>query len=219
MSQPYRNVLKNGLVVVSTDPSHAHQLEHLQDLCFPSLAPEQRFRAPHYLRHLELFPDGQFVVLDGDLVVGMTSTIRLDFDFDHLDHTFDDIIQGGWLTSHQPMGAWLYGADIGTHPDHRRRGIARALYAARHSTVRRLGLRGQVTVGMLAGFAAVKDRMTIDAYYEAVRSGTMTDPTVSAQRKVGFQMRALVRDYLHDPICDDCGACLVLEAAVDVAAQ
>src|SRR5687768_11082344 len=129
----YRRELPGGLVVVSTRDEHAEQLEELQNICFPTLAPEQRFKAPHYRKHIELFPEGQFAVLDGDVldggrVVGMTSTIRLDFDFEHPGHDFDDIIQGGWMTSHQPGGAWLYGADIGTHPEYRRRGIAKALY-------------------------------------------------------------------------------------------
>src|SRR4029078_8391827 len=83
------------------------------------------------LKHRDLFPDGQFVALDGDTVVGATTTLRLDFDFAHIDHTFADIIQGGWLTSHEPKGAWLYGADIGVDPRVRGRGIATALYAAR----------------------------------------------------------------------------------------
>ncbi len=64
-------------------------------------------------------------MLDGDRVVGATSTIRLHFDFEHVDHTFAEIIQGGWLTSHEPTGDWLYGADIGVHPDYRGRGLAR----------------------------------------------------------------------------------------------
>lgn len=212
----YRREIPGGLVVASTARRHASQLQDLQDLCFPTLAVEQRFRAPHYFKHLELFPEGQFVVLDGEQVVGMTSTVRLDFDFEHPGHDFDDIIQGGWLTSHQPHGAWLYGADIGTHPQHRRRGIARALYVARHDTVRALGLKGQVTVGMLAGYAGVKDRMSIREYYDAVRAGRANDPTVSAQMAVGFEVRGLMTDYLDDPVCDNSGACLVLDAARSV---
>ena len=211
--------MPGGLVVASTTAMYAEQLSHLQDLCFPTLDPEQRFRAPHYLKHIELFPEGQFVVLDGEKVVGMTSTVRLDFDFDHPGHTFDDIIQGGWLTSHQPAGAWLYGADIGTHPEYRRRGIAKALYAARHETVRSLGLKGQVTVGMLAGYAKVREQMNIRDYYEAVRIGKMNDPTVSAQMAVGFEVRGLMTGYLKDPVCDDSGACLVLDAARSVKAE
>ncbi len=205
-----------GLAVGPTRPEHAVQLEELQRVVFPTLAPEERFRAPHYLRHLELFPEGQLCVVDrrpgpgGERVVGMTSTIRLDFDFDHPGHTFADVIQGGWLTSHQPDGRWLYGADLGTHPDYRGRGVARALYAARHEVVRRLGLLGQLTVGMPSGYGAVKDAMTAAQYYDEVVRGVRRDPTLSAQLRIGFTPRGLIPGYIRDPVCDGYGVVLVL---------
>ena len=94
----YYRRLPDGLVVMHTRPEHASQLEELQRICFPTLDPNERFKAAHYRKHLELFPDGQFVALDGDRVAGATTTLRLHFDFDHVNHTFADIIQGGWLT-------------------------------------------------------------------------------------------------------------------------
>lgn len=212
----YKRVLDSGVRIASTRPEHAPQLEELQEIVFPSLAPEERFRAPHYLKHIELFPEGQFVAMHGERVVGMTSSIRLHFDFDHIDHTFADIIQGGWLTAHEPDGEWLYGADIGTHPDYRRRGIARGLYAARHHTVRALGLKGQVTVGMMSGYGAVKARMSAEEYYQKLCAGDIADPTVSAQMRVGFEPRALVPGYVNDPVCDNYGILIVLDAGKDI---
>jgi GNAT superfamily N-acetyltransferase len=202
--------------VERTEKRHVAQLGELQKIVFPTLAPEQRFEARHYLRHIELFPEGQFCVVDGDRVVGMTSTIRMNFDFDHPDHTFADVIQGGWLTSHDPQGRWLYGADIGVHPEYRRRGIARMLYKARHETVRALGLEGQVTVGMPSGYGAVKDQLTAQQYYDELVAGTRVDPTISAQRRLGFQLRSLVADYIDDPVCDRYGIVLVLPADREV---
>ena len=210
------------LVVLRTGPEHVAQLEELQRVVFPTLTPDERFEARHYLRHIELFPDGQFCVVDGDRVVGMTSTVRMDFDFAHPDHTFADVIQGGWLTSHQPDGRWLYGADLGVHPDYRRRGIARALYATRHATVRALGLAGQVTVGMPSGYQAAAHAMksggatapglTGEAYYAELASGVREDPTISAQLRIGFQIRQLIPRYINDPICGGYGVVLVLPA-------
>lgn len=209
--------LSNGIRICSTRPEHAPGLEKLQILCFPTLEDEERFKRAHYLKHIELFPEGQFVALDGAEVVGMTSTIRLDFDFEHTDHTFADVIQGGWLTSHQPEGRWLYGADIGTHPDYRGRGIARGLYSARQDTVKRLGLEGQVTVGMLRGYGALKQEMSAEAYYQELLRGERNDPTISAQMKIGFEPRGLIPGYLNDPVCDNYGVLLVLSADKDVA--
>ncbi|HJS73241.1 MAG TPA: GNAT family N-acetyltransferase [Vicinamibacteria bacterium] len=211
-----QKLLSSGIRVASTRPEHAEALEELQLLCFPTLDDSERFKAAHYRKHVELFPEGQFVALDRDKVVGMTSTIRQHFDFTHVEHKFADVIQGGWLTSHEPDGDWLYGADIGTHPAYRRRGIARGLYAARHGTVRALGLEGQVTVGMLRGYGALKGEMSASEYYDSLLRGERKDPTISAQMSIGFEPRGLLADYLNDPVCDHYGVLLVLAAERDV---
>jgi len=213
----YYRRLSDGLVVMHTRPEHAPQLEELQRRCFPTLDDAERFKAAHYRKHIELFSDGQFVALDAGRVVGATTTLRLHFDFDHVDHTFADIIQGGWLTSHQPEGEWLYGADVGVDPAYRGRGIARTLYAARQEVVWRLGLNGQVTAAMISGYGDVKDRMTAEAYYQGVVAGRIEDPTLSMQLGLGFEPRALLANYLNDPVCDNYSVLIVLGADREVA--
>ena len=208
--------LPNSLVIARARPEHADELEDLQRVVFPTLADAERFKAAHYLKHLELFPEGQWVGLDGKRVVAATATLRLHFDFDDRTHTFADIIQGGWLTSHQADGDWLYGADIGVHPDYRGKGLAQALYAARQEVVWALGLKGQVTAGMMSGFGAVKHRMSAEAYYEGLVAGRINDPTLSMQQRIGFEFRALLKNYLTDPICDNYSVLIVLDAAKDV---
>jgi 4-aminobutyrate aminotransferase/(S)-3-amino-2-methylpropionate transaminase len=212
----YYRKLPDGLVVLQSRPEHAPELEELQRVCFPTLADAERFKAPHYLKHLELFPDGQFVALDGARVVGATTTLRLHFDFDHVDHTFAEVIRGGWLTSHEPDGDWLYGADIGVHPDYRGRGLATALYAARQETVWRFGLRGQVTAGMIRDYGAVKGQMSAHDYVRRVVEGSIRDSTLSMQLGVGFEPRTLLENYLHDPASDNYSVLLVLPADKDV---
>ena len=212
----YFRALKGGLTLLNTQPEHCEQLEQLQTACFPTLDDEQRFKAKHYRKHIELFPAGQFVVLDGDRVVGATTTLRLNFDLEHVDHTFDEIIAGGWLTTHQPNGVWLYGADIGTHPDYRGRGIAGALYAARQELVWRLGLKGQVTAGMIPGYDAHRATLSVKEYYDRVVSGNLFDPTLSVQMKTGFEPRGLLANYLNDPVCDNYSVLLVLLSEKDV---
>jgi 4-aminobutyrate aminotransferase/(S)-3-amino-2-methylpropionate transaminase len=213
----YYRRLDDRLAVMHARPEHAEQLEALQITCFPTLADDERFKARHYRKHQELFDEGQFVVVDGDRVVGATATIRLHFDFAHVTHTFGEIIQGGWLTSHEPDGDWLYGADVGVDPAYRGRGLATALYAARQEVVWRLGLRGQVTGGMLQGYGAVKHQMSIEDYYAGVVAGRIKDATLSMQLGVGFEPRGLLKNYLNDPVSDNASALIVLDAAKDVA--
>jgi hypothetical protein len=41
-----------GLAVYRTAPEHADGLEELQRIVFPTLAPEERFLAEHYRKHI-----------------------------------------------------------------------------------------------------------------------------------------------------------------------
>jgi 4-aminobutyrate aminotransferase / (S)-3-amino-2-methylpropionate transaminase / 5-aminovalerate transaminase len=208
----YYRKLADGLVITQARPEHAAQLEELQRICFPTLADDQRFKQTHFLKHMELFDEGQFVALDGDMVVGATATVRLNFDLNHIDHTFADIIQGGWLTSHQPDGVWLYGADLSVRPEYRGRGLGTALYAARQEVVWRLKLKGQVTAGMISGYGALKETMPAEQYYEGVLAGRIRDPTLSVQMNIGFEPRGLLANYLNDPVCDNYSVLLVLDS-------
>jgi GNAT superfamily N-acetyltransferase len=260
--------LGGGLVVCRTGPEHAEGLEELQRVAFPTLADQERFKARHYLHHIQIFPEGQFCAIDQATptgrspperdtgsqgpparlragskvapwvtgqVVGMTTTLRLDFEPPpatqseiwypsvrgdpggaHPAHTFAEIFGEGWVPLHQPDGRWLYGADVGTHPAYRRRGIARALYSARHDTVHRLGLAGQVTVGSPSGYGALADRLPIETYYIELLAGARTDPTISAQMRIGFEPRGIIPSYLSDPACAGYGILLVLPADREV---
>ncbi len=197
-------------------PKYVVQLEALQRSVFPTLANEERFRTEHYLRHLEVFPAGQFVLTADGHVVGMTTTMRCDFDLDHVHHTFSETFAGGWLSNHQPDGEWLYGLDMGIDPAYRGRGGARLLYRARQSLVRELGLRGQLTVGMMNGYGAVSDRLSGEAYYRQWLEGGREDPTLTPQRRIGFEPLALIPRYLHDPGCGNFGVLLRLDAGKEV---
>lgn len=90
-------IIQEDFMLEAMKPHHAHQLEELQRLVFPTLAEEELILARHYLRHLELFAQGQFVITYHEQVVGATTTMRSDFDFDHYHHTFNETIAGGGL--------------------------------------------------------------------------------------------------------------------------
>jgi GNAT superfamily N-acetyltransferase len=207
----YYKEIGNGLVVRHMQKEDAPALEILQIIVFPALNEDELILAVHYRRHLEVFPEGQFVITDNDKVIGMTTTMRSNFNFSNHHHTFKETIAGGWLTNHQPDGEWLYGLDVGVHPAYRGKGLARHLYRARHEIAKEFGLRGQVTVGMMNGYGTVSDKISGEKYYEELLAGKRTDPTITPQMKVGFQPIALIGDYLNDPTCGNYGVLLKID--------
>jgi GNAT superfamily N-acetyltransferase len=209
--QKYHKEIGGNLVVRHMRHEDAPELELLQIIVFPTLSDDELIRAKHYLRHLQLFPEGQFVITDNGKVIGMTTTMRSTFDFNHYHHTFMETIAGGWLTNHNPDGDWLYGLDVGVHPAYRGKGLARHLYRARHAVAKQLGLRGQVTVGMMNGYGAVSNEISGEEYYKQLLEGKRTDPTLTPQMKVGFEPIALVPDYLNDPACGNYGVLIKID--------
>ena len=203
-------------IIRNMQAKDAAALEALQRIVFPTLADEERFHALQYLRHLAVFPAGQFVIEESGVVVGMTTTMRMDFDFEHYRHNFEELFAGGWLDRHEPDGAWLYGLDIGIHPDWRGRGLARLLYRARQQIVRTLGLMGQLTAGMMNGYGAVAGELSGEGYYREWLEGKRQDPTLTPQRRIGFRPLALLPDYLHDPGCGNYGVLLRMDADQEV---
>ena len=190
------------IVIANTQADLIPQLEELQIVCYPTLADSSRFKAPHFESHLRIFPEGQWVALNGERVVGMSAGFLYTFDFDHPHHTFDEIIDYGFFTRHDPRGQHFYGADVSVHPDYRGRGIGRRLYDARKELVQLRGLRGIVTGAMIPGFARYKTSMEAHLYVSRVVAGEIFDPTLSVQLRQGFRVRGLLPKYLPGSATD-----------------
>jgi ribosomal protein S18 acetylase RimI-like enzyme len=206
---PYYQQLQPGMAVQQMQPQHAEQLGALQQIVFPTLAADEWIRAEQFLHHLQIFPEGQFVVTHNSQVVGMTSCMRANFSTEQ--HTFKEISAGGWFSNHDPSGDWLYGLDMGVHPEYRGQGLARHLYRARHQVAKTLGLKGQFTVGMMNGYGVVADIISAEQYFEELKQGKRTDPTISAQMRIGFEPVSLVPNYLSDPTCANYGVLIKID--------
>ena len=153
-----------GYEVVRTEADMAPALAALQAACFPTLSASERMRPEHFRKHVEVFPEGQLAVVDASgRPVASSTDFRTRIDFAHFQHRYMDAVADNWLTRHDPAGDWMYGADIGVHPDHRGRGLSTLLYDARHALVRRLGLRGHVEGAMPKGYGAVAGTTEVGA--------------------------------------------------------
>ena len=192
-------------------PRFARALEQLQRDCFPTLGESELMLEAHFLNHCRLFPEGNFVALCGERVIGLGSGFLTDFDFAQAQHSFNEIIDGGFYSHHDPDGDWYYGGDLSVHPDYRRRGVGSRLYKARKGIVKRLNRRGIVAGGLIPGFADYKGRMSPDEYVEQVVAGAIVDSTLSFQLGRGFEVRGLLENYIHDEASDNWATLIVWE--------
>lgn len=197
--------------IINVKPQYAAALAQLQRDCFPTLGDDELMTEEHFLSHCRIFSEGEFIALDGEQVVGLGSGFFIHFDFDHADHTFQDIIASGFYTNHNPDGDWYYGADISVHPDWRGHGIGKMLYHARKNLVQRYNKKGIVAGGLIPDFADHKAHLSPQVYVDRVVGGELFDSTLSFQLKNGFVVRGLLENYIEDEASDNWSTLIVWE--------
>ena len=99
------------------------------------------------------FPQGQFVAIFEDQIVGYCAASRIDEALVMAHHDWETITGNGFGSRHDPTGDWLYGFELAV--DARQRGlrIGKRLYDARRALVEDLELKGIVFAGRMPGYA------------------------------------------------------------------
>lgn len=195
-------------VLRNATPDDVMQMEAIQEACFPTLAAHEKLKAKHYLNHINIFKEGQWVVAEGEKIVASSSTLRIFFP--EVQHNFLEVTDNLWIThTHMPDGDWLYQFDIGVLAAYRGLGIAKSLYFAQQEWVKGRGMKGQVLVGMTIGYEKYQHLFSIADYCEKLKNYQLNDPTVTPQRKAGFQWVQPVFNYLNDPTAGNCGIFMI----------
>ncbi|WP_043483314.1 GNAT family N-acetyltransferase [Geothrix fermentans] len=180
-------------------PEDVGEIRNLMARVYPAPhGPEAIWSAENLRRHLMAFPEGQMVVEAGEHLVGTATAQRVSLAAALAPHTWSGITGHGSLSTHDPAGEALYGVNIAVDPAWQGRGIGRMLYEARVDLARRLGCRAFVAGARIPGYCHHAAAMSPEAYVEAVVAGRLSDPTLSKQLQVGFQVRGVLRDYAHD---------------------
>jgi ribosomal protein S18 acetylase RimI-like enzyme len=188
------------LIIRNTRLDDIEKIVKLQQDSFPILARYDNIWHPEELKsHLQIFPLGQFVVVEEDgEVVGSASTLIVTLNPEYAEHTWKGITSDGIFTDHNPNGDSLYGADISTHPKFRHEGIGSMLYGARKELVLRLGLRRMISGGRLFNYQDYADKMSAFEYANKVINGELHDPVLSFELDNGFKFIKVLPEYLDD---------------------
>lgn len=206
-----------GFVFMNTKPWHAggvssliRQVYGLRD----SESCDDCFSEDDVLTHIKRFPLGQFIGMrSGGMGAGHVSALAITMRTSRPPTApalpWREAIGDMTLSAHEEHGGWLYGAEMAVRDMYRRQGFGSALYRLRFELVKYLNLCGMYAVGMLMGYRAYVDKMSVQDYGEKVIAGDIIDPTVTMQMNRGFRAEKVVTDYCEEPAAGNAGVLIV----------
>lgn len=170
----------------------------IQKEAFPPPFPEDLWWSEDHIKaHVETFPDGAMIALDGTEAAGSATALLTNFSEE--DHTWEEVADNGYIRrSHNPDGDTLYGIDVCVRPSFRGRGVAAALYEARKQLVRDKNLQWYAAACRIPGFQEHAAAMDVDTYIREVVSGRMYDSVLSFMLKQGLHVVRPISNYLDD---------------------
>jgi GNAT superfamily N-acetyltransferase len=176
----------------------AKPVEELIHICFTGDMPEEdQYNERELIELAQLFPEGNYVALAGERVIGIGTGIFTDIDFDDLPPTEYDLLYTDERNNHDPNGSYYFGSDLAVHPEFRGQGIARGLYERRKGAVLKFNKKGFAAAAVLPGYKHHKHAMSAEDYVKQVIAGEVFDPTLSVQIRNGFQVIRPLKDFFE----------------------
>jgi ribosomal protein S18 acetylase RimI-like enzyme len=175
------------------------ELIQIQSECFPPPFPSELWWNKEQLtNHVTLFPEGALCIeVNGELAGSLTG-LCVDFDPDHMDHTWEEITDSGYIRNHDPKGNTLYIVDISVRPKYRKLGLGNLMMQAMYHVVIEKGLDRLLGGGRMPGYHKVADQMSPEQYLEKIVSGTLKDPVITFLLRCSRVPIGVVKNYLDD---------------------
>ncbi|HWD41523.1 MAG TPA: GNAT family N-acetyltransferase [Fimbriimonas sp.] len=193
-------------------PEHVSGAVRLQKLAFPPpFSEDLHWDSEHLFHHIDLFPEGQFVAVSGDQVIGSCSNTIIDEEHWAARGGWYRTVGGPDLEAFDSSGTTLYGLDITVHPDFRRQGVGRAFYQTRFDLVKTKGLLRYGTGCRIPNYSVYRAKhsgITTQEYAEAVVAGLAVDRTLTPLLRYGLRFICVIPRYMPDEESDDAGALL-----------
>ncbi len=143
------------------------------------------------------FPEGQFVVLHDERVIGYCATFIIGEEIALAPHTWTSITGGGYASRHDPDGDYLYGMEVCVDPDYRSFRIGQRLYNERKKLCQEWRLKGIVFGGRLPTWSRqARHYARIEDYIEQIQKRKHRDPVLSFQLRNGFEVIGILPGYL-----------------------
>jgi predicted amidohydrolase/ribosomal protein S18 acetylase RimI-like enzyme len=176
-------------------------IETLGRVCYPDAPP---YTLAQLRGHIQNFPEGQFVAVYDDEIVGYAASFMIAEALAMAPHDWAAITGSGYASRHDPAGDVLYGMEVMVDPAYRGLRIGQRLYAARRRLAAAYNLKAIAFAGRMPGLRRHVKRGDVaspEQYLERVKTRALRDSVLSFQMRNGFEPVGVLRSY--DPTDKD----------------
>ncbi len=149
------------------------------------------------------FPEGQICIEDKGIVVAAALAILVNAEKFESRHTYDDLVDKGRMSGHDPDGNSLYGLDLFVDPDFRGLRLGRRLYDARKELCEKLNLKSIIFGGRIPGYGGYADTLSPSGYIQKVKANEIYDPVLSFQLSNDFHIKKIMKNYIPEDTKSD----------------
>lgn len=181
--------------------ANSDDIQAILDLCgrvYPNLPP---YPPEMLLGQITNYPEGCMIIeLNGE-IVAYSASIRLSEKKVMKKHSWNSITGGGFGTTHEKDGEYLYGYEIFVDPAQRGRRLGQRIYNARKNLVRHYRLKGIVFAGRIPNYSrSLKRKKVKDVkdYIDQVQTNKLRDPALGFQLRNGFEVVGVLENYLPE---------------------
>jgi len=152
---------------------------------------------------MDNFPEGQMCIEDNGVVVAAAFAILVNAEDFESRHTYEDVIDKGRMSGHDPDGNALYGVDVFVDTEYRGLRLGRRLYDARKELCEKLNLKSIIFGGRIPGYGKYSETMTPSDYIQKVKANEIYDPVLSFQISNDFHIKKVMKNYIPEDTASD----------------
>ena len=161
---------------------------------------------------IRVFPEGNRIAIKNGEVLGIGSTLIMDYPWDKHIETFLKRIDDGFIRNHDLMGDTLCGGNIGSIPDAPPNLASAMVQVGIADLLIKRGISYFMGSPRLPGYQKFKDTMTIEEYaHKKDENGKYVDPVLRFHQKAGFKLVAVKADYWDDEESNNYSAIVKME--------
>lgn len=178
------------------------KLRDIESICSSLESKTNRFCSHNFEEYnidnlLSVFPEGQFVVVLNENILGYAFSFIVNYDSFGDEHTFPQITGNLSFSTHDTQGDVLYGIYCDLHPELQNYHLGQLIWDAMQDLCKKLNLKAIVTSSTIPINNQMSPNISDWDYLQKVKHNEIFDSSLSSQFANDFHAKRIIKGYFE----------------------